>query len=110
MIKTLLHIFSALILLLAVAGCANPAPPSGGPPDTDPPEISSASIGSGTRNFSGESITLEFSEYVDKPRVNENIFLSPPKNLEFDWSGRELEIRFPEGLDPNTTYALTVGT
>ncbi|HYF02655.1 MAG TPA: Ig-like domain-containing protein [Patescibacteria group bacterium] len=91
------------------SGCANMLPPPGGPKDVAPPTISTTSVQSGTTDFRGNSITLEFSEWVNQGSVLENIFLSPPKDMEFDWSGRELEVTFKEPLDPNTTYALTIG-
>lgn len=99
----------ALLTLLALS-CANVVPPSGGPEDKEAPYIDTAAIASGSTNFRGSSVWLEFNEYVDKNRVLENILISPEKRLEYSWSGKELEIRFAEPLDTNTTYALSLGT
>lgn len=99
-----------ITIALALCGCANQLPPPGGPPDTTPPEILSTAPQARTLNFRDNSVVLEFSEYVDRTRAQENIFISPPVKTEYDWSGRELEIEFTEELQPQTTYAVTVGT
>ncbi len=102
-----------LIGILAVLSlrCAGQMYPTGGPPDTTPPKILSATPAPGTLHFNGNSFLLEFSEYVDKRSVEESIFLSPPLGkLEYDWSGTQVEIRFPDTLKSNTTYIMTVGT
>lgn len=101
--------FSILILILFIS-CANPMPPSGGPPDKTPPEIINSEPLNGTKNFHGNSIVLEFNKYMDKNKVNENIYVSPDKKIKFDWSGKELEIEFDDNLDSNTTYAVNIGT
>src|SRR3989339_777879 len=103
-------IISFLILILIIAGCANPIPPSGGLPDKTPPEIIEYEPANGTLNFSGNSITLNFNNYMDKNKVIDNVFISPNVPFTLDWSGKELEIEFTEPLTPNTTYALTLGT
>lgn len=99
-----------ITIALALCGCANQLPPPGGPPDKTPPEIVATTPASRTLDFHGESIVLEFSEYVDRNRAQDNIFISPPLKTEYNWSGRELEIEFVEELQPQTTYAVTVGT
>lgn len=97
-------------LLLALASCANPIAPSGGPKDTEPPFVLQSLPVTNTLGFTGTSVLLEFSEYVDKNKVNENIIISPSIPVEFEWSGRELEIRFTKALDSATTYAINLGT
>ena len=43
--------------------------------------------------------------------MEESVFISPyVGELEFDWSGREVEIRFSELLKSNTTYVVNIGT
>jgi len=60
---------------------------------------------------STRQIVLEFTEYVERRSVEESIFISPPVGiLEFDWSGTELTIGFPDTLRKNTTYVVNVGT
>ncbi|MFA6572441.1 MAG: Ig-like domain-containing protein [Bacteroidota bacterium] len=99
-----------LITLSFIAGCANPLPPSGGPPDKTPPTVLETEPKNGTLNFSDNKIFVRFDKYMDKSKVAENIFISPTKNFTFDWSGKKLYIKFEESLDTNTTYCFTLGT
>lgn len=102
-----------LLLLLSclASACAGQIAPSGGPPDATPPEIIAAVPSPGTIGFTGREFHLEFSEYVDRRSVEESLFLSPPLGrLEFDWSGTEVTVRFPDSLRPGTTYIMTIGT
>ncbi len=77
----------------------------------DPPQIVSVYPAPYTTFYDDSKIVLEFDEYVDRASVNESIFISPfLGELEFDWSGKEVEIRFQEKLKDNTTYVINVGT
>ena len=64
-----------------------------------------------TTEYSSSRISLEFTKYVERRSVEESIFISPyVKDIEFDWSGREVELNFRDPLRKNTTYVVTVGT
>ncbi len=103
---------SVLIVVLysLLSSCAVIKAPDGGPEDKTAPAVDSSAYAIPSINFRERHITLRFSEYVDRSKVIENLSLSPEKRLDFQWSGKECEISFPEGLDSNTTYALTLGT
>jgi hypothetical protein len=103
-------IFSVVALFLV--GCANQQPPEGGPIDRTTPEIvSTYPDSSSMRNFRDNKIQLEFDRYVNERSVEEAIFISPHiGTLEFNWSGKELEISFSEKLRTNTTYVINIGT
>jgi hypothetical protein len=104
------HLFLLLLSFLWFR-CAGEQPPSGGPVDTVPPKIVSAYPEPNTVNFADNRIILEFDKYVDETSVESSVFISPSLGvLEFDWSGKEVEIRFHEPLRANTTYVVTVGT
>ncbi|MBW7889394.1 MAG: Ig-like domain-containing protein, partial [Bacteroidetes bacterium] len=48
---------------------------------------------------------------VDRRSVQDAVFISPNiSNIEYDWSGTEVEIIFNEKLQEKTTYVITVGT
>jgi Bacterial Ig-like domain len=94
-----------------LSDCAGQRPPEGGPVDTVPPEIVSVYPLPNTTHFTGKRFRLEFSKYVDRRSVEESIFISPPVGeLQFDWSGTEVEAEFRKPLRKNTTYVVTVGT
>lgn len=109
---TIQKITFVVVLTLLVYSCANQLPPGGGDIDRTPPEIVSVYPSDQTINFSDRYIEIEFSEYVNKRSVQESIFISPniPQRLEYDWSGRYLEIILPDSLKENTTYTVTIGT
>jgi hypothetical protein len=103
----LIVVAAALVWL----SCAGQMPPSGGPPDTTPPTIIASQPTPRATNFSGQSVHLQFSERIDRRSLQESIFISPSVGqLEFDWDGDAVQVRFADTLRPNTTYILTVGT
>jgi len=102
---------AALMTALLLAGCADQRPPTGGPVDLTSPEIVRTFPQNKTTMFHGRSITLKFNKYVDQRTVQESIFISPfVGHPEYDWSGKEVEVHFPDSLHENTTYVVNVGT
>lgn len=108
-IKKYLIIFSQLILL---AGCANQLPPGGGPVDTVPPKIIEGYPQTGTTNFSGDYMKFKFSKYIDKQTLKSAMFISPAieGELDYDWTGTSVKIKFPHKLKKDITYSVTIGT
>jgi Bacterial Ig-like domain len=103
--------FASLVIALLSLSCAGQVAPSGGPPDTTPPQIVRTVPDTNAVRVETDRIELEFSEYVERRSLEESIFISPYLgDLEFDWSGREVVVRFPEKLRKNTTYVVNVGT
>lgn len=91
--------------------CAGQFPPSGGPVDLTPPQIVETYPENNTTMFRDQKVSLKFDEYVERGSVERSIFISPyVGTVEYDWSGREVEIRFPEKLRENTTYVVNIGT
>lgn len=103
---------SAVACLIALAACATPVPPSGGPIDRTPPEIVSLEPESGSVNVEGRTIRIEFSEWVDQRSFETALIVTPQPagDLSFRWRRRTVEITFPDALRPNTTYVLTIDT
>lgn len=106
-VKSIIYIF---ILSLIAISCANIKDPSGGPGIVAAPVIEKYEPAMNTIRFSGNEIELEFSEYMKKTDVQESIFINPSAKMAYDWSGTDLTIEFPEGLDSNTTYSFQLGT
>ncbi|MEQ1832702.1 MAG: Ig-like domain-containing protein, partial [Candidatus Eisenbacteria bacterium] len=54
------------LLVLVVAGCARKQPPSGGPPDLQPPSVTAVIPDSGATSVSQRAeLSVEFSEGMD---------------------------------------------
>ena len=109
--------WSALTLVLGLlaagmASCAVPQAPSGGPPDDTPPIVEQATPEAGTTNFTGDAVELQFTRYLNQNSLAQALTISPPMDgrPEISWSGRRVRITFPEDLQPNTTYILTLDT
>jgi len=106
--RTILFSLSFLFLV----SCANQLPPGGGEIDLIPPEIVFTYPENETINFDDDYIEFEFSEYVDKRTFKEALFISPAldKEPEINWSGKSVEVSFPDGLKDSVTYVVTIGT
>ncbi len=91
--------------------CAGQVGPSGGPVDKVPPEIVRTEPDTNALHVRTNVVVLEFSKYVDRRSVEESVFISPyVGELEYEWSGTEVQIHFPDSLRRNTTYVVNVGT
>jgi hypothetical protein len=102
---------AAVVSALVLWGCAGQQAPDGGPVDTEPPEIVSIYPAPNSVNFKDNRIDLEFSEYVDRRSLEDAVFISPyVSDIEFQWSGHEVEIVFHDQLRQATTYVITIGT
>jgi len=101
-----------LWLLLGLAACANPVPPSGGPPDRTPPALVESTPPSNATNVQDPRIRLVFSEGIDPASVARALSITPtPERLpEVRVRGRTVTFTLPAPLRPNTTYVLTFDT
>lgn len=115
MIKRLCSIvFVVLLIAISIGsgvGCANIIPPEGGPKDTLPPVLVSATPADSTRNFNSRRIVLEFDEYVDLRDIQNNLLFTPTfeTNPVIEAKLRTLTIRLRDSLEPNTTYTFNFG-
>jgi Bacterial Ig-like domain len=104
------RVFVSFVPLLLLS-CAGQAPPAGGPVDTEPPVIISVYPAPNTTMFNERRIAFEFDKYVDHRSFEQSVFVSPViEDMEFDWSGREVEMSFQGSLKEHATYVVTVGT
>ncbi|MFA7326708.1 MAG: Ig-like domain-containing protein [Candidatus Kapaibacterium sp.] len=106
-----MKLLTTLILLYILAtGCANIQSPPGGAGDTLAPNVEYTEPLDRTINFSDDEVTIGFDEYMNRGKVLENLRITPEVKMEFDWSATDLNIKFTEPLQPNTTYAINIGT
>lgn len=97
-------------LLLLLAGCAVPVPPTGGPPDSTPPSLVSSTPASGNTMVDTDELVFEFSEPVDEASFRNAFSIAPDieGNPEIRRSGRSIRVRLPGALRPATTYRVTL--
>lgn len=99
-----------LLLLAALAGCATPIAPTGGPADTTPPALVGTLPADGATNVTDRTITLTFSERLAS-EAGGAVVVTPAGDVppEVTVRAREVTITLPE-LRDSTTYVVTVGT
>lgn len=101
-----------VLLLLTVVlsiGCAQKIAPDGGPRDSEPAEVIATNPATGQRNVTDRSIQIEFSDYVNQS-IRSAISVQPAVRFSTNYFGNEIDVEFLEDLEPNTTYAVTLGT
>lgn len=100
-----------LLLMILVQSCAIMQPPTGGPKDIAPPKIKKSDPVSGSTNYSGNGIKLDFDEFVVLNNLQQELIVSPPLKYqpEFKLKGKSLIIGFKDTLEENTTYTFNLG-
>ncbi len=100
-----------IALLVLITSCARKAPPSGGPPDIEPPRVVSATPDSGTARVAlNTPITVTFSEGMEPRTTGSAVALAPRVDFRAPrWHGRTLTLIPEAPLAPNHTYTLFVG-
>lgn len=103
----MLNKYTIPVLLLVLTSCANIVQPSGGPIDQEPPAVASESPANGSKQFSGNSFSVCFDEYIQLKEPQKNVIISPPvgKPPVIQVSGKCVVLTFEKNqLQPNTTY------
>lgn len=106
------RIFMLVVVPFALAGCATPVAPSGGPPDRTGPIVINTTPSPGTVNFDGSEVRFEFNEYVDRNSARQNVSIEPNLDIEFDvrFRRRTVIVEFIDPLPENTTIVVQLGT
>lgn len=101
-----------LLFLMILGGCATPSQPTGGPRDEEGPKVILTEPETGTTNFSGRSITLHFSEFVERSSLTQAIVVEPDIGIgyDLDWGRKSVEIEFDKDIPDLTTLIVTIGT
>ena len=107
----LLMIVALYNMQINLSGCAQIVSPTGGLRDTLPPKLLKANPASGTTNFKGNKITLDFDEYVQLDNVRQNLLVSPTPKTDpnVDYKLRSVTIKLKDTLEKNTTYTINLG-
>ena len=105
---------TAASLLVALAACASPGPPPGGPEDPDPPEIVAITPDTMATGTSPRAVVFRFNEVVsERPQGATTLggmFLISPRDgaPEVDWNRTALTVRPRRGWRRNTAYTVTM--
>lgn len=98
------------VVCITTIGCASIPPRlGGGPEDKEPPKVIRTFPENRSVSFKESKIEIEFSEFVNRGSVLQNILIQPRTKQEYTWSGRTLKINFIEPLRDSTTYSVTIG-
>ncbi|MCP9766362.1 hypothetical protein EGI22_00480 [Lacihabitans sp. LS3-19] len=95
-----------IINLVFLFGCAQFVPPTGGPKDLTPPKLALSIPENKTINFKGNTITLEFDEYVDITALRQELIITPdPKSLyNVKQKDKNIKLIFDKPFEDSTTY------
>ena len=96
-----------IVGFLLFASCAQVGSISGGVEDEIAPQVLKSSLISGTTNFRGNSVVLDFDEFIQLNKPSETIFMVPTDaKVEAKLNKKSVHISWKEDLLPNTTYTL----
>lgn len=112
MLKNTLKYLS-FIILISVISCAKRGSITGGLKDTLAPVLISSYPENYSTNFKGNTITLNFDEYIKLKNTNKQLIISPPfknePNITPTTVSKFIKIEIRDTLQPNTTYSLNFG-
>jgi hypothetical protein len=103
----------ALVLaaLAGLSGCAKKGPPSGGPPDLEPPRVVQTVPDSGAAGVSTHPrVSITFSERMEPRTTGDAFEFAPPLAIvQRRWSGTTVSLVLKDSLRAEHTYTLFVG-
>ncbi|KAF2331117.1 Ig-like domain-containing protein [Flavobacterium ginsenosidimutans] len=105
--------YIAFIILISMISCAKRGSITGGLKDTLPPVLTSSFPKNFSTDFKGNTITLNFDEYVKLKNTNKQLIISPPLKYEPlitpSTASKFIKIEIRDTLQPNTTYSFNFG-
>lgn len=103
--------FIIIILCLLVSSCARIVTPKGGEKDLIPPKYVSSTPKENSVNFHGNSIEINFNEYIVLDNATGKLIVSPPlkKKPTIGSKLKTLYIKDLDSLQENTTYIFDFG-
>ncbi len=107
----IMKIFAGIFILATVFACATIVSPSGGPKDITPPSLLKSTPANLSKNFYGNKLTMDFSEFIELKDIEKYLLVSPPLNKDPDIrvKNRSLVVRLKDTLRSNTTYSFFFG-
>lgn len=114
MLKSKYWLIPLLLIPIILTNCAKRGTITGGPKDTLAPVMTSSNPANFSKNFKGNTIKLNFDEYIKLKDAQKQIIVSPPlkNNLVITPNGaasKFINISFKDTLQDNTTYTINFG-
>jgi len=102
----------SLILILVIYGCARISAPKGGPVDETPPILLASEPDSAQINYKGNTITLQFDEWIKSNNVESNLIITPniEGNFKTKVNKQSIVLTFQEAFQDSTTYTFNFGS
>jgi len=103
----MLRILSFILSGLLLFGCANQQAITGGPRDETPPTLISSIPKDQSTNFLGNTLILEFDEYVSVQNLKKELIITPYTEVKYSHKIRKgifVELKLDSALEANTTY------
>ena len=113
--RFIFYFFLYTILFFSVINCAKKASPTGGPKDTIPPVLISASPKLNTTFFDKEEVKFIFNEYVKLNEIDKQLIISPPLKIggyklhPTMSASKKITLSILDTLLDNTTYTFNFG-
>ncbi len=100
---------------MALAACARPVLPEGGPKDTTPPQlIEQKSTPNKQIHFEKQDLTFTFDEFIVLDKADQQVLVSPPLKYRPKISVKDKSVLFrfdeKEELRPDATYIINFGS
>lgn len=111
-VKRLPLLATSGLIVLMLSSCAIPSAPTGGPRDTQPPQLVDVSPQPGSVNVKTQTFEFTFNEYVDRGSFEQALSIEPRFDASFstDWKRQRVTVRFEESLPEDRTMIFTIGT
>jgi hypothetical protein len=95
-----------LVIVFFVVACARIGMPTGGSIDRVSPKAAKATPTDNSTNFSSNTFSVEFDEFIELDNVAQKLIVSPPLSSPPEVSSRlkQLVVKWNDTLKSNTTY------
>lgn len=100
------------ILVLLVAGCATPMPPTGGQLQRTPPTIVATSPQQGATLVDTREVRFDFNRFMNRGTAARAVRVEPDVGIPFkiEWRRRSMFITFERALPDSVTVIVSLGT
>ena len=96
------------ICIFLMLGCAQFVPPTGGPTDKAAPKLLNSNPSNKTKNFHGNTISMDFDEYIDITALKQELIIVPDPNILYliKQKDKNVKLVFEKQFPDSTTFTL----